>query len=517
MIRDRLLAGTISNFAGKFTAVVIWFVLTPFLLDRLGPSGYALWVLMGAIASYGFLLDFGIGGAVVKYVAQHAARGEHEDARIIVASAVRLYSALALAAFGASVLLSSVLPRLLGVAADDASMAAWVVIVTGANVAVTIAFTPPMSVLRGLQRYDLYNAISIGNSLLEAAVTVAALLGGFGVLGIMALYIPVSVLTGCASTYLVKRVAPEIPIGWTGANVAAGRQIGSFSASLFAIQLASRLQTKTDEFVIAALGALVAVTPYSLARKLGGLTEVIAVQLLKVVMPLASQLDASAEREKLRQLYVVATRVALGIAVPITVALGILGGPILAAWVGPQYVEQASVVTVLALSSAIATSQWPAVEILQGMASHRIVARTSLAAGAANLTLSILLFPSLGLFGIALGTLIPAAVGSLFVVMPFAMRMLHIPRRTALREIWLPTLLPGCASAALLWMLNREFLSPSAGVLVVWLAAAAIVYVVGYLTMPASAAERDLLVDVLTGGSRRLKRIGPAFLKPEIK
>src|SRR5688572_27957068 len=109
MIRDRLLAGTISHFTGKFTAMFIWYVLTPFVLDRLGPSGYALWVLMGAIASDGFLLDFGIGGAVVKYVAEHAACGEHQDARIIVASAVRLYSALALAAFGASVLLSSAL------------------------------------------------------------------------------------------------------------------------------------------------------------------------------------------------------------------------------------------------------------------------------------------------------------------------------------------------------------------------------------------------------------------------
>jgi len=73
MIRRRLLTGTLSNFAGRFTTAGIWFVLTPFLLARLEPDGYALWVLMSAVASYGSLLELGIGGAVVKYVAEHVA------------------------------------------------------------------------------------------------------------------------------------------------------------------------------------------------------------------------------------------------------------------------------------------------------------------------------------------------------------------------------------------------------------------------------------------------------------
>src|SRR5207249_4187413 len=53
VIRYRLLIGTLSNCAGKVTAVGIWFFLTPFVLDRLGPHEYALWVLTGAMASYG--------------------------------------------------------------------------------------------------------------------------------------------------------------------------------------------------------------------------------------------------------------------------------------------------------------------------------------------------------------------------------------------------------------------------------------------------------------------------------
>lgn len=506
MIRHRLLTGALSNFVGKLTSVGVWFVLTPFVLAQLGPSGYALWVLVAAIASYGLLLDFGIGGAVVKYVAEHVARGEREVASALVASALWLYLGLALAAVALSVVLAPAFAVLLGVAPDERSTVVWLVMLTGVNVAINLAFTPPISVLRGLQRYDLYNSVSVANILLEAAAFVAVLLAGWGVLGMVAVTIPVNIVTGVATICLLRRVAPDLPFGWRGANRAAVRRIASFSSSLFAIQVAGRLQSRTDEFVIAAFRTVSGVTPYALARRLGELTSVAVLQFLKVIMPLASELDASADGRTLRTLYIVASRVTLGMAVPVAVVLVVLGGPILALWVGPAYAEHARLVAVLAIASLIATSQWPAAEILQGMARHRIVASISLAAGVANIALSVLLLPALGLLGVALGTLIPTAVASLCVVMPFANRTLRVSFHTALREIWLPGLLPGIGAAGLLWTLQREFESPSIGVVVSWVVTTGLLYAAGYLSMPASAAERHLLMDLVTGGSRRLRQ-----------
>lgn len=511
MIRRRLLTGTVSNCLGKVIAVGTWFVLTPFVLSQLGSTGYALWVLMGALASYGFLLDFGIGAAVVKYVAEHTARGERDAARALLASASWLYLGLALAAVAIGVAAAPVVPPLLGVSADQQGTAGWLVLLTAVNVAITIAFMPSFSVLKGLQRYDLYNAISIGNSLVEAACVVVALVAGWGVLGMVAVLIPVNFATGVACTQVVRRVAPDLRMAWRGANRAATRRIWAFSSSMFAIDVAGRLQTKTDEFVIAAMGLLSAVTPYALARKLGELAQLISIQFLKVVMPLASALQANNEAQKLRGLYIVASRVALGIAVPITVTLSLLGGTILTLWVGAEYARHAPVLALLALATLIATSQWPAVEILQGMARHRIVAVTSLGGGVANVALSVALLPPLGLVGVALGTLIPAVVAWLGIVMPFANRTLGISAGTALREIWMPGLVPGAAAALVLWVANRQGIPPTVAATAGCVAVAGLVYVAGYLAMPAAAPERQLVSDLLTGGSRRLKQLRPGL------
>ena len=508
-IRQRLLVGTLSNVVGKVTSVGVWFVLTPFVLGRLGPNGYALWVLMGAVASYGFLLDFGIGGAVVKYVAEHVARGERDLAKSLIASAQWLYLALALVALVLSILIAPALARLLGVAADQRATVEWLVILTGMNVAITIAFMPPMSVLRGLQRYDLYNGITVVGSLVEAIAAVAVLLAGWGVVGMVAAMVPVNGLAGIAALRLLKRVAPDLPLGWQGANRADARRILSFSSSLFAIDVARNLQAKTDEFIIVFFRALSVVTPYALARKLGDIAELAAVQFVNVIMPLASELDAGDHGRALRTLYIVASRVALAIAVPLVVVLVVIGGHILTLWVGRTYAGYANLLAVLAIARLLATSQWPAAQVLLGMSRHRFVAATAAVAGLAHVALSVLLLSPFGLMGIAVGTLIPYGCTSLCVLMPFAHRTLQIPFRTAVRDIWSPGLLPGIGAAAVLWGLQRDVTAPSIITVACWILVTMLVYGAGYLMMPATGAERRLLADLVMIGSRWRRRRRP--------
>ncbi len=490
MIRYRLLIGTLSNCVGKATAVGIWFVLTPFLLGRLGPQEYALWVLTSAIAAYGFLLDFGVGSAIVKYVAEHTARDELDTAAAVIASARWLYVGFAIIAVATSVLLAPVIPRWFGVPPALQQSAMWLVVLTGVNVAIAVTFTPPLSVLRGLQRYDLSNGVTIAGSIIEAAAAVAALLAGWGVVGMLAVIVPVNVLMGMASTLLLKRVASDLRIGWRGANVGAVRRVLSFSSSVFAIETASRMQTKTAEFVIAALATLDAVTPYALARRLSDIAEMVAIQFLKVVMPLASELHASECDRKLRNLYIVSSRTALAISVPVAVVLTVIGGRLLALWVGPGYAQYAPLVALLAVSRLIASSQWPASEILLGMTKHRMVAATALSSGVLHVVLGALLLPSFGLTGVAMGGLIPNVIASLCIIMPFASRTLRVSVGTAIREIWAPTAIPGVAAAVVLWMLQYGSVSPSLPAVVTWVAASLLVFAIGYVSMPACHAER---------------------------
>jgi len=492
-LQRRLVTGAVSNCIGKLVAVASWFFLTPFVLARLGVDGYALWVLVAAFAQYGTLLDLGIGGAVIKYVAEHNARRDRETARSVVASAVWLYLGLAALAIVVSLAAAPWLPSVLGVDPVRQRTAAWLIALTGVHVAVAICLIPPSAVLRGLQRYDLHNTMVVVNSIVEAAAVAVAVAAGLGVVGMLLAMIAVNILTVGATLALVARVAPDLRIGLRGASMPSFRRIASFSTSLFAIQVGGRMYNRADEFVIAAAYALSGVTPYALARKVAELCEMAAVQMLAVVMPVASELDAGDDRATIRKLYVAASRVALATIVPVATVVMVLGGDILRLWVGADYVQYAPLVLVLAIASVLMTSQRPAVEMLQGMAQHRVIAITSVVAGIANIALSIVLVRWFGLMGVALGTLVPTVVMTLAVVAPFASRRFGVPMRAWLSQVWMPAVLPALPAGALLWSLARTFPAPSLVALAAWVAAATVVYGAGYLGMPAARMERRLL------------------------
>src|SRR5688572_2961952 len=90
LIRARVLRGAASNMAGQAIVVLTAIVLTPYILEQIGPVGYGLWVLVGSLAAYGDLFDLGISSAVVKYVAQFRAGDDRAMERAVLASALRL-------------------------------------------------------------------------------------------------------------------------------------------------------------------------------------------------------------------------------------------------------------------------------------------------------------------------------------------------------------------------------------------------------------------------------------------
>lgn len=50
----RMVHNTLLNFAGRFRAMLLGLLLTPFLVAKLGVAGYAIWSLVLVITNYLF-------------------------------------------------------------------------------------------------------------------------------------------------------------------------------------------------------------------------------------------------------------------------------------------------------------------------------------------------------------------------------------------------------------------------------------------------------------------------------
>jgi O-antigen/teichoic acid export membrane protein len=481
---------TLSNYLGKVVTLGVGFLLTPFMLHRLGAAEYGLWILVSSLVGYGALLDLGLATAVTKYVAEYRAKDQTDEAARLVATVLCLYLALGLAAIGLSALLAPIFPDLFHLPPEQHARATRLVLLSGVSLGLSIPSAITSAILWGLQRFDLANGLGIVGTLMSGAVTVVILVRGGDVLDLVAAGIVITLLMQFPAVWIIRRVAPELHFGWRGASRQRLRTVFSFSASLFLMNVAGRLQSKTDEIVIGAFLPILAVTPYAIARRLSDMGRILTEQFMKVLLPLASELHAENDQARLRTLYIVSTRLTLASFLAIGAALVTLASALLTLWVGPEYARYAYLVLILTVAGLIDTSLWPAGFVLQGMARHQRLAVIAFGSGVANLALSIHLLRPLGLTGVALGTLIPTTLEAGLFVLPYTLRVIGISLREALTEIWLPSLLPAIPTVLIL-LLMREMIQPTS-LLLVGLEAAIglLVYVLGYLSLDANHIER---------------------------
>lgn len=493
----QVLINTLSNYGGKIVTLGIWFFLTPFILNRLGQSVYGMWIIVGSLVSYGSVLDFGIGNAITKYVAEYHARGDFEQARSLIATSLRLYTIVGLAAILLGAIFAPIFPNIFKIPADQHLTFSWLVFLSGIGLGISLPSAAPIAVLRGLHRFDVINLISIIGMLLLAGSTVLVLQRGGGPIGLISVNILVNLVMQIPAIWLIRRYAKQLHFGWSGAKRSQIRTVAGFSSALFVINIAGQLRAKTDEIVVGTFLTVSHVTPYSIAHRLSDIPQILTEQFMKVLMPLASKLHSENDHGRLRQLYLIGTRLTLVSFMPMGLGASILAKPFLSIWVGNVYAPYAGLVALLICASLFTTLMWPANAILQGMARHRLLAISAIVSGLVNLITSIALVRPLGLAGVALGTLIPTALECLLFVIPYSMRVIGVDLRTVLKEIFLPVVAPSILMGIAL-IIIRTLVNPVTMVSILAVGSVGLlVYCACYYSIGASSQEKHMFLELV--------------------
>lgn len=493
MIRRRVLLAAAASWAGKIAVLAVGFLLTPFVLHRLGDREYGLYMLVSAVIGQGALLDFGVGPAVIKYVAEHRAQGNNDRLSGLIATAVSIYCCLGLIALLLTAVLAPLFPHLFVVPATEHRTAIIITLLMGIRLAISIPCATSTAVLWGLHRYALVNAMNVASALASAFVTVVILSLGGDLIAMVAASIPVTLVTQAITIWCVHRVAPELRFAWRGVRRDLVKTVLSFSAGMFGMDVAYNLQTKSDEILIGAFLPVNFVTPYAIARKLGGVPQLIGEQALAGFLPLTSELHAKGDSDKLRLVFLTGTRITLAICVPLGGVLIALAQPLLSLWVGAEYARHAPIMMLLVLAGVAEISHWPGQTILQGLARHHGLAIAYVCAAIAKLALAVLLVRAVGLTGVAFATLFSALALSLGYVFPYNMRILRISLFEVLKYIVFPGLLPAFPMLVVLFLIEWAF-SPASLVSVGLVALAGLsIYAGLFISFCAGEAERDLL------------------------
>jgi O-antigen/teichoic acid export membrane protein len=459
--------------------VAVGVFLTPFILHRLGDVAYGIWVLIFSITGYYGLFDLGIRSSIVRFASKFAATDDKEELAKLINTSLFTYGAIGILSLLITIVLFVYVDNIFKVPAELHAAARWLLLMVGASV----AFGFPLGVfggfLDGLQRFDVNNYTSVGSNLLRAALIVAALDNGLGLLTIALITVVLPLITSLVRGIIAFRIHP-VAFGLKYVDRATFRMMASYSGVTLIIMIAGRLKFKTDTIVIGTMLSAAAITYFNIAGRIVDYAGEIVTSLAQNFLPMASQSEAKGSMEHLRKVFVTGNRLCAFTIFPVTAVLLILGKSIIEVWVGRKYIATSyTVLVILIIPSTLMWAQAASGRVLFGISKHRTWAFVTLAEGISNLILSILLVRPYGIIGDALGTAIPLACTMLFFMPGHLCKQLGIRLWTYLREAFLLPILVSTPLVVALLLMRRWFVPHNYWQLGIQLLVGGIVYGLG--------------------------------------
>ena len=246
-------------------------------------------------------------------------------------------------------------------------------------------------------------------------------------------------VAGAAWLLFVARfelAAAEVPT--RPARVRAVRRALAFSGPVFVLNLAAQvLYHHTDRLLLGVFVGSVAVALYE------GPARFVAVLLQLIgfgnaaILPRASELHASGDREGLQRLLLTTSRLVSAFAAPLALVFAVLARPLLVGWLGPEFAEAESPAVLLCglQVALVALTVGHTVVVATGRLPGRLPVILGIVS--LNVVLSVLWVRSHGMTGVALATVVAALV-DLPLHLRYLVRHVGLDLAAFAREVVLP-------------------------------------------------------------------------------
>ncbi len=422
--------------------LAIGFFLMPYILNTVGDNTYGTWLFLNTLAGQTTLLYLGFGDAISRYTAKHLAAGHLVRLNRTFSCITSVYLGSAMVAFGLSCLLAYWAPLLHSWPDQSLSEVRWAILLLGLNAAVSIAGSSFGGVLMGLQRFDIERSIVILVALLRLGLTVYFLTAQQGLLTLACIFLAITVLENLLACVMTFWLLPHLQFRWRHLRRETYRDCFGFSLFSFISLISESLIYMVDTIIIALFLGPVAVVPYYIALRLCEMIRLPVLQVGHVLLPKAGELHGRRDFTRLQEMVCLALGAAFLLSGTALIGALSFSDMMIQVWIGKPYVESYWVLAMLLTAHVVSLPTHLLRDVLTGIGYVRLPALVMAIQAVCNLALSLVLLQWLGIYGVALGTLIPMLVFEGGVLIPVGIRALQLQWSQLLRLGLLPQLIP---------------------------------------------------------------------------
>lgn len=419
----------------------------PLYMHYLGVRGYGLWVLCNSVLLAAGVLNLGLGDATTKYVAEHTARGEHQDVVRVVFATFTVYAVMgALGMLAIWGLAEPIAVHMLHLEGAEAALGRELLRIVSYGFPPTVMMMVAIGIFDGLQRFRISQLLNVGRAVLLFAAAISVLVAGHGLKEVVTASV---VVAWCLCLFALGLGFTRIPrLGGARLKlVATIRKVLSFGLFTTVNSLGVMIFRHLDKLLVGSLVSLDAVSYYTVAQFASQVLYSLCTALSRVLMPFFSSREASGGGDALSGPFYSAWKASVLLC--LTGLTGALAtGPwLLESWLGAAFAAQ----TLWAYWIFIGFFLLHGINIvpyfyLLGRGRPGMVARVTLLSGLLMLAGIGALAPPLGIEGAALASIPYAIVGWWLATTAVAMTPGTASEHGIIRGLLLPVTVCGLAA-----------------------------------------------------------------------
>ncbi len=451
MTRDQLnknvVRSTVSSYFRILLRMALGLVTFRLLYQGLRSEEFGFWSLLWAIFGYGILLDFGLGYAAQKRVAELSVRKDWDQLSRVLSTIFCFH----LLSAGVSVLLgllcSGPIIDLFQVGPENRESFRRIlqVFLVGTGIAFPLGVFP--EILQGQQRITTANNVSMVSMLANFAAVLAFVLFKLSFLTLVILALLCILIPYLGAAWLALQHMPEVRLRFSLFSRSALVTTGRFSVYAYLNMLSNVLRNKADQPIIGGILGIAAITPYQAGGKVGEMFGMLTRQVADVLSPTAAHLHAKGDATALRQMLINGLRFSVLAATPLYVVSATYMDGVIRLLTGVNQPTREmfwSGQLLLFWYYSLTLTHWVFKRMFLMAGQERRMMWQGVLEAALNLALSIsLTFAFRSILGVAVGSVIPTVLFGWGLLWGWAAKEAAMSRRALFRRVVLPAWL-GC-------------------------------------------------------------------------
>jgi len=406
----KILFGIMGGSGQTIVTIMVAFVQIRLILSFLPKDISGIWFLFLSIGAYITYFDLGISPTIsreISFIGGRALRdaaGRDQEIIDLIATCQRMFQLIAAIVFILGFLLGGLfLSKISGYQDLKSIGIAWFIFTIGASL--NLLGGAAFASLYGMGHVATERLIRAVTQVLGLAISAVALYFGFGIIGLAAAWMFQNIIARLWGWWVLYRYHPELKTHSGNATLEIARRIAGPSLKWAAMGLGAILILQTDNPIIATTIGVASIPSYEAASKIVSALMTFSLLIATSSTPFLSKAYAAGDMQACTTLLMRNVRFGMAVMVMLASFLAVFGDAVIESWLGPGNFVGFPIVWTLLIMLTLEVHH--VIHATATMAAgHLVFLWTALASGVMKIALSVVLAHSLGLWGVAIGTMV---------------------------------------------------------------------------------------------------------------